>query len=528
MSSGVTPPPASGGLKSVLKVAVPLVALMGVIFGATLFSMYTPKQQDDSDKGAQSSTGQIGEEPPLRFFNSARSWDPPSIDLKYRHLPNLAPSRDPSKEDPESFALQDRVFPGFYEPGSETPRRAAFWFENRNPHSVLMQLKGVSCGACSGGRVAAIPPELLKGVLQRTALGALPIGTFNPFGISLAAGPAAEFDKKLEWTTHKFSESPNATYQVPAAAATPDKWAPQWGILELTFTVHKDPKVPLTAQFATQVEGTTQRGANMFAIMFAASEACAVSRSSIDVGEINQLTGDREYTFLLYSATRGRTSEFGDLLPPVCTVQADPGVDPGRFVEVTKVVRVPDAELFEVAQETAKAGQITKVQAAYRVTVTVRPQVDGARIPIGALDRTVFISSGTAAVGVKVNAMVKGAVWLANGKAEIEIPTFKGRLGTVHAPELVTESTGLELSVVEDESKPRAFKYQLVPKPDRGGQGYYDLKITIPPSAQFGAIREAVVVLEARPKKAAGAAPDAAAAPGQRIRIPVRGVGEQG
>ncbi|MDY3552650.1 hypothetical protein R5W24_001736 [Gemmata sp. JC717] len=521
MSSGATPPPASGGLKSALKVAVPLVALMAVIFGATLFSMYTPKPQEETKSGGDGAAAS-NSEPPLRFFNSERTWDPPSSELKYRHLPNLAPSAIKG----DDYSLQDRVFAGFYEPSSETLRRAAFWFENRNPNPVLLQLKGISCTACSGGRLAAIPPEVTKTYLQRTALASLPIGTFNAFGVGLLE-PAVEFDK-LEWTTHKYRDDPNATYKVPAAPANPDKWTAQWGILELTFTVSKDPKVPLSAQFATKVEGTNQVGAHLFGIMFAASEACAVSRSTIDVGEINQLTGDREYTFVLYSATRGPKSEFDDLLPPVCTVQATPGTDAGPFVAVTKVVRVPDADLFEVVQETAKAGQLTKVKAAYRVTVAVRPQVNGARIPLGALDRTIYISSGSATAAVKVNAMVKGAVWLANGKTEIEVPTFKGRMGTVHVPELVTESTAVELTVVEDESRPRGFKYQLTPKADRGGQGYYDLRITIPPSAQFGAFRDAVVVLEAKPKKPAGASPDATAPQGQRIRIPVRGFGEQG
>lgn len=520
MSSGATPP-APGGLKSTLKIAVPIVALMSVIFGITLLSRYTP-EPIERDKGAGGDSGQTRTEPPLRFFTSTRTWDPPLLTPEYRHLPLLAPSADPSKEDPLAFSLQDRIFQGFYEPSPEV-RRAAFWFENRNPQSVTLQLKGVNCGACSGGRLASIPPEVTKAYLHRTALAALPIGVFNAFGVGLA-DPAAEFSK-LNWTTHKFSESPNATYKVAAAPAVADKWAPQWGILELTFSVSKDPKVPLESVFATQVDGTDNVGGHKFSIFFAPSEPFAVSRPTIDVGEINQLTGDREYTFLLYSATRGPGSEFGDLDKPVCTVQATPGIDPGPFVAVTNIQRVPDGDLFEVAQQTAKTGRLTKVQAAYRITVALRPQVGDARLDIGAFDRTVFMTVGNSTASVKISAMVRGAVWLANGKTEIEIPTFKGRLGTVHTPELVTESSAIELAVAEDECRPRFFKYELVKKPERGGQGYYDLKITVPPTRQYGAIdRSSVVVLEVRPAKGAkgpGAAP-------QRIRIPVRGSGEQG
>jgi hypothetical protein len=500
--------------------------------------MYTPKSLPDQEKGGDgAAAAQAG--PPLRFFTSARSWDPPSVEPEYRHLPLIAPSRDPNKAGSAfEFSVQDRVFPGFYEPGADTPRRAAFWFENRNPKPVVMQLLGVSCTACSGGRLAAIPPEVTRRHLHRTALAALPVGTFHAFGVGLA-DPAAELDR-LDWTAHKYRDNPNAAYRVPAAPEPPDTWAPQWGILELTFTV-KESKV-LTAGFALQVEGGTEPPAKQdFVISYATAEACSVSRPAIDVGEINPLTGDREYQFLVYSATRGPGSEFGDLAPPVCAVQAAPGQDPGPFLAVTRVERVPDGELFEVAAETAKNGQLTKVQAAYRVTVAVRPKVGEARLDLGALDRTVFMTVGTATAAVKVVGTVRGAVWLGNGKTGVELPTFKGRLGTVHTPELVTESAGTDLTVVADESKPRFFKFELVRKPDRGGQGYYDLRIT---GAAGPPVRGP------RPGRGGGAGSGpGATAPGdrsggrggrgrgrragvpptpQRIRLPIRGSGEQG
>lgn len=554
MSPGATPPPdrtppaagrnepraAPGGLKSALKVVVPIAALVGVIFGVTLLSMYTPKPAQDETKGEGGDAAAPRGEPPLRFFTSTRAWDPPSVAPEFRHLPLIAPSRDPAKaESPYAFSVQDRVFPGFYEPGASTPRRAAFWFENRNPRPVAVQLQGVSCSACSGGRVAAVPPEVARRHLQRTALAALPVGTFHAFGVGLA-DPAAEYDR-LEWTTHKFSDAPHAAYQVPAAPQPPDKWAPQWGILELTFTVSKDPKIPLTAGFATRVEGAEQTGSHMFAIFYSPAEAVAVSRPVIDVGEINPLTGERQYQFLVYSATRGPGSEFGEFYAPRCEVQATPGVDPGPFLAVTKVEPVPDDELFEVAAETAKGGKVTKVRAAYRVTVALRPQVGDARLDLGALDRTINVAVGTLTVGVKVTGLVRGAVWLASGQTEVQLPTFKSRLGLVHTPELVTESAGTELTVVADQCKPRFIKYELVRKPDRGGQGYYDLRVTVPPARQYGAIdRDAVIVLEAAPAKphpaveaAMGAAAGAVGAPltpppPQRIRLPVRGAGEQG
>ena len=510
MSTDANPTP-GGGLKSTLKIAVPILLLMGVIFGVTLFSQYAPKPDDDT-KDKPGAVGAGGGQPPLVFFSSVRMWDPPSLDPRWEEgLPLLAPSRDPAKaENPFAYSMQDRTFQGFYEPGPQV-RHAQFWFENRNPHPVTLQLKGVNCGSCSGGRAAAIPPAVVRDHLHRTALAALPVGPFNPFGIGLAAtgGDLA----RLDWTAHKFRDTPDATYHVPAAPAPADKWAPQWGILELTFVVGESPKVPLTASFASKVDGTEQAGIHDFAIFYTPSQACEVSPPAIDLGRLDRLSGDREVEFLVYSATRGPDSEFGDLTEPACAVQPA-----GPFVEVAKPKRLSDAELVDVARDVARQGKFTKVQAAYRVRVAVRPKVGGARIDIGRMERTVFLTVGTSTHKVALTAMVRGAVALANDKTEIDLPTFKGRLGLVAPPvALVTEAAGMELAVVESECRPRFFEYKLVKKEDRGGQGYYDLHVTVPPNRQFGALdADAIVVIEVK-----GPNP-------QRIRIPVKGKGETG
>src|SRR5687767_6414333 len=96
-----TPAPAVGGGRGTLKVAIPIAVLMAVIFGVTFFAQYTPRTDDPDEKGIKGSN-----EPPLRFFSSARQWNP-----------------DP-------FAsLQDRLFPGFYEVQANaagTPNSASF------------------------------------------------------------------------------------------------------------------------------------------------------------------------------------------------------------------------------------------------------------------------------------------------------------------------------------------------------------------------------------------------------------------
>jgi hypothetical protein len=542
MSTGATPPaaggaptpnsppaprpadrPPEGGLKSSLKVAVPLLALVGVVFAVTYFAQYVPPEVKETE-GNNTPTGSSGE-PPLRFFTSTRAWDPPRLvyrpdEPNYRNLPLLAPSalpRSPEEmsERAFSFSLPDRVFQGFYEPG-ETLRATQFWFENRNPAPVTMQLKGVSCSACTGGRLAAIPPETTRNLFQHAALAALPVGSFNPYGVGLTQ-PLANLSQ-LQWTGYQFKDNPQAQFHVPAAPGTPDPWAPQWGILELTFKVNPDPKLPLRADFAAQVDGAQQPATGYsFLLMFEVSKSCVLSRSTIDVGTLDPLSGDREYEVLVYSSTRGPGSEFGDLTlsPQDCLVQAPAGAtDPAPFVEVTKVARVPEAELPDVTERlAAEHNRLTKVRSAYRVTVAVRPKVGEHRLDIGLLERTVLVTADGGTQTLQVKGAVRGPVWLDTVRNEIQLGSFAGSTGHTHQADLTTEKAGLELALVKDECQPRGFVYELEKQPDRGGQGHYRLKVTVPPGQVFGQIRGGVAVLEVK-----GPTP-------QRIRIPVSGSG---
>lgn len=509
--------PAPAALGSTLRVAVPLLALVGVVFGITFFAQYTPPKDGD-EKNNPDLTKRSVVEPPLRFFTSRRVWDPPKLSAAgYRYLPLLAPSSisaDPESATKITFSLQDRIFQWYYEASGEesAPRRTQFWFENRNSSTVTMQLKGVSCTACSGARLAAIPPETTKNLFQHTALAALPIGVFHGFGVGLVE-PAADLTR-LEWTQAQFRDDPNVQFHVPAAT-NPDKWSPQWGILEITFRVRPNPTLPLTADFATQVDGTTRAGNQHFELYFQPSDSCELSQSAIDAKIIEPLSNDREYKLYVYSNTRGPGSEFGDLDPPSFLVQAPAGItDPVKFIEVTKVERVPDAELVDLIERFERdQNRPSKIRAAYQITVTLRPKVGEHRLDIGQMERTISVTCGTAQEKpqqLQVKAIVRGAVRLDNDATEIDLKTFRGAAGTEESVNLTTEKSGIELAVVKDECRPANFGFELVKQPDSGGQGHYRLKITVEKGKVFGQVK-GVVVLEVK-----GPTP-------QRIRLPFKG-----
>lgn len=514
MSTGAEPKP-PGGAKSALKVAVPLVALVAVVFGLTYITQYTPQKEDEKTTDPSKSVG--SGELPLRFFNSVRHWDPPLLSAPgYRHFPLLAPSAiAPEADQAFAFSLQDRTFQGVYEQSSQHQRATQFWFENRNTSPVVMQLKHVSCGSCTGGRVAPIPPDVTRSLFQHTAVAALPVGPFNPFGVALTQPLAAmAAPGALQWTDHTFDvpDKAQVTYRVPGAPANPDKWTAQWGILELKFKVNAKPDdappKPLEIDFASQVEGTERLNFDSFRIAFEVARGFALSRAALDAGKIDALSGERKFDLFVYSATRGPGSEFGDLAPPVGAVD---GVDPVKFVEVVKVERVPESELADVAEQLAtEQKRLTRVRAAYRVTVAFRPKVGETRLDIGKFERVISFASGDAVAAATVKATVAGQVRLDSGGGEFELATFNGGKGTTQTIDLTTDAAGIELSVVREACEPKNFEFVLEKQPPRGDRGHYKLKVTVPGGQVFGATK-GVVVLDVK-----GPNP-------QRMRIPFRG-----
>ncbi len=469
-------------MKQTLRIAIPIIVLMGVIFAVTFFAQYTPRTDEPID-GPTSLT-----EVPLRFFSSSRSWNP--------------------------FGdLQSRAFPGFYEVHANEagpPNGASFWFENRNEKPVTMRLKGVSCTACSGGRVAALPSDATRDLLQMTAISALPGGLFSGFPLGMA-GPVAFLDeRRLNWQGFEFRNNPNAEYRIPAAANA-DGWTPQWGILELRFTVGALGPKTLSSEFELNVDGTKEITSARFDINFEGVEPFNVSRTEIDVGELSETSEPASYELLVYSSTRGPgLRSLGDLEVPAISVQlpgGSPGV-PGPFVSVSTPERIPDAELAEIPNQIKMP---VRVEAAYRMVVTVRPKVGKEVIDIGPLERDIHISAANMRHTVRVKGTVRGGVWLDDNQKGMTL-NYRFSAGTTGVPfTLVSDRPETELAIVADPATPDFLQLALEKLPAAGDRGRYRLKATVAPGKGPAGPWTGFVVIDAKGPKP------------QRIRIPVRG-----
>ena len=485
-------PTAPGGIKSVLKIAIPLVALVAVVFGITYVSRYTQKG-DDTKQNAGSA------EPPLRFGSTMRQW-----------IPFGTP--------------QQSSFPGFYEARADAagPKNAAaFWFENRNRGTVTMQLKGVSCTACSGGRVAPIPPDVTRHLLQMSGVQCLPQGLVSALPVGMTM-PAADLGEKLRpasaWQQHTFQNNPHATYKVPPAPANDaDRWSAQWGILELQFSVTGIKQDVLHSAFELQVEGSSKTIVAEFSITYAGVEPFDLSTKGIALGDITEKSEPRKFEVLLYSSTRGPNgSGPGDLAEPRASVELPGGAmgDAGPFVTVGTPVRVPESELMEMTKTISEQQQkLVRVESAYRMTVTFNPQVGDKRIDLGPFDRVISVTvpNTNLTKTIPVKGLVQGGVFLAESRKDLVLSdTHRG--GTVETFRLITKQPDAEVVLVRDECSPDFMKVDLQKLPPDPDRGYYLIKITVPPKSKAGPW-SGVVVLDLK-----GPNP-------QRMRIAVQGKG---
>ncbi len=484
-------------MKATLKILVPLLILVGVVFGVTFFAWNTTQPDD---------TKQIeGGEPPLRFTTSTRGWLSSWDRVKIDRAIELG---DP---DAPKYAIQDAYFQGFYEPSSMG--HAAFWFENKNAKEVTLKLERVSCGACSEGAVYVIPPATTRLTLQMTALSVMPQGLFTGLPVGLA-GPGALFDRsKLPPTSaHKFEDPSKVVFTIPAADDA-DGWSPQWGILELGFTARPPTEFRTLRSWFVSEAGPEQVGRDEFAIGFEVIEPIQVYPANIDFGTLDELSQPEPREVIVYSCTRS----LADFPSPSVVPFSPAGGDPGKYLTAGKPVPVPAEELEKLSAELSdKVRKPVHASAAYRVPVILNTKLGNQRLDIGLLERQleVAVTGIDSRKSIPVRAVARGAVWLPEGNA-YDLGSFKSRDGvTNNRFELLADNPDLELSVVEGQQSPEYAQVTLEKQENLGGKGLYRVRVHIPPGKQIGLIHNGVVVFEIK-----GEHP-------QRIRIPLKGRGD--
>jgi hypothetical protein len=499
------PPPAPPKSSSPLKTIIPIAALAAVVFGITLLSQYSERTPDDKRDDKKSSASN---EKALYLPESIRYYSP-YLDAAVK--PEGAPE----------LSL-NYVFPGYYEPG-ETWNRAAFWLENRNAAPVAMQLTkmdgGPGCSQCISARLAPIPEDTADLLAFTSALSGVPQGMVCGLPLAFAGAAANLAPDRLQWQQFD-SGIPNPSFQVPAKPQGKRDCPYQWSILELLFKVKESgmPKKPIEAEFTLKVDGTEITQNTKMTVGYAGADPFESSAVKLEFGEITETSDPRTMNFLVYSSTRGPKKLFQterqDLAAPSVRVSI-PGseANAGSFVSVGEAVRVPESRLPQLQDEATRAHKYpVRVESAYSYSVTLNPKPGDQRIDLGVFDREIALSLPGMAQPklVRVRALVRGSVWLANNRTEIELPSYRSSDGLIQTVKIVTENRDAVLRLAPEECRPKFVAYQLTKLPAAPDYGYHELRVEIPKNSQAGTWSGSVVLELAGPKP-------------QRIRIPIRG-----
>ncbi len=329
---------------------------------------------------------------------------------------------------------------------------------------------------------------------------ALPVG-FGAVPTFLPMIGAAELLPKLVWTDFGVDKT-NLKVKIPAAA--PGR--PTWGIARVGFRATSIGQNHTAAFYNAEAEGAKEPSVYKFDVSIIGVDSFDVTPKDFAVGELAEGAKPLNFDLSYWSVIRNRS----ELLPPVVRVGGD---DP--FVIVGKPVSMTDEELDALAAKIGEKHQELglKIQAGYRIPITIRREAPGKLPDIGLFEKEIFVTGpGDRVQKVDVKGRVTGFIWLQDAQ-QVELKSYSGKLGTETKATIATGKPDLELELLPDETKPRFLQATLSDPKTEPGRKTWTLNLTVPPNQGFQPYWTGSVVLQTK-----GPNP-------QKVRIPVTGHG---
>ena len=474
-------------MNSFTRVGLPILLVVGVVFGITFIRMNSP--DDPEPEGpTQGPSGKTGPRTvPLRFglLTASAQPDPPPLGL-------------------ESLKHWDSVTelgaPGHFE----------FWCHNPHPQEVTVRVSGVNC-QCAGVEVAPVDPEAYRDYWVASALAG---GPLCPAPGLLAAGAHGVLASKLEWLP-LLKDKAQLEQKIPAADPAT---GPRVAIVRLGWEGKgevgpRTVNAVLVSRIGDGVGTVTTLEAQVtnvpaFDVIRREGPSTWVRAREVTFGELRENAAVTRTVYLV-SPTRRH------ILFTTETSHADPCVtwtDPAPAA--------PD-EVQALGDFLSRDGNQRRPRAVYRMDVTVRERAqatDGGRtqvrqLDLGLLDQRLTVKGVNAgAVDLQLRARVLGEIaFLGATEGRVELGTsFPADQDHTRDIGLVAERTGLDLTV--GEVTPNYLKVKLEPLAPIDGRKQWRLRVTVPKNSLFGMLPEnsAVVLTTAGPNP-------------RRLRIPVRG-----
>jgi hypothetical protein len=475
-------------MNSFTRIGLPILLVVGVVFGITFVRMYSPDEPTpDGPKGAGS--GKATARPlPLKFGLTTAS---------------------PQPDDPPAGLKSLKYWDSVNEVGVAS--HFDFWCHNPHPQPVVIRVSGVNC-QCAGVEMAPVPREAFQDYVVTSALAGGPLG-------AVAAGPVAavahaQLDGRLAWHTLKGKDQAEQTLEAADPAA-----GTQVGIIRLTWEGRGEagPRV-VNATLVSRLGETPGTVTTLEAQMAVVPGFDAVRREGVDLWAsarelpVGELRENAEFTRTVYllSATRRQ------LLYTVTATRPDP------CITWTEPVPASPEEVRAFTDFIRPDSPARPPRSVYKVDVTVRERVEveegGKRqlrqLDLGLLDRQLTITAvNGGSAPVHLRGRVLGDVTFLQGAPDgrVDLGTsFPANQDRVKDVSLLAERAGLNLVVAE--VTPNYLKAKLEPLPPIDGRNQWRLRVTVPQGSLYGSLPEtsAIVLTTAGPNP-------------RRLRLPVRG-----
>ncbi|HVK15005.1 MAG TPA: hypothetical protein VM597_40070 [Gemmataceae bacterium] len=484
-------------MNSFLRVGLPILVVVAVVFGITFVRMYTSPEEGESGSTPVNpgKTG-VATESALKFHTLRASPPNPAVLAK-----------------PEGARF---LHLKYWDPQLEIGAAAAYayWAENKHDQQVRLRAFGVGC-QCTGLSAAVVPPDLFREYLQTSALAGSPL---CPAAAPVTAIAHAALHAKLDFVP-LLKDGQGESIWVPPADP---KAGPQQVIVKMLWT-GKDPvgpKANIIATLFAGIAGQTETKAELIADAVVVHAFDLFHREGADwkpvaelrVGELKRNAVARQ-TFYCLTTTRPTLVLSGELDPP----------DP--CITVTGPTPATPEELRDFAAFTARQEKpYPEVKAMFRFDVTVRERLeteaDGKRetrfLDLGPLDRKLVvkgIEAGSATLAVR--GLTVGEVSILQGAADGRIElgnSFAASQDRTVDVLMVGEKPDVDLSLVSGETNTRILKVDLTPLGTVGGKKQWRLRVTVPKGTLYSAVPEGTAVV----LTTGGPTP-------RKLRIPVRG-----
>jgi hypothetical protein len=427
-------------MKNIMRVALPLIVLVGIVFGIAYVTQYANKGKSGKIDEPIDDNQPRAKVDPLRFNGLQAVWDP---------------------DDPVAIADVEIGKEAHYD----------FWFHNPNDVPVTIGLKKKSC-TCAGIQIGRFT-DANWSQWQKSK------GTSGGWTL---VRDWSKLIQSVAWEALLIGESEKRSVAPQGPHRRREILRVRWEAKQ-----REEPVVQLTFEIAHEIG--KQVVISEFSARYTVVPVLTIGPQQVELGDIPQ--GDkRSMECFAFSTTR---DEFNIELKmgPDAADAANP------CFELTNPVKLSRDELVVLPKTLGSQYERLRPKSGYKFTVTVWEVRGDRQLDLGPLSRRLDVSvAGVGnALSVPVHGIVRGEVEVlgADSRGRISLGSFKADREMTQSVTLMTRNKDYDLKIESITNS--AIKASLTVEPEIEGKKRWRLTVTIPAYGLVGPIENTTAVV---------------------------------